>query len=156
MADIAAFPTTLGGNILQEGDNIHKYTAGAAILAGQAVAIHGTGVSRVVHPAVKGTTASVEGVAMHDAAEGDNVSVAGPGCVVLMVNADDTTAIDAGHFVEDNDNAVGGTISALPANSGAATAAYANVIGVAIDDIAGAGTGAVRLICGITCVPNNA
>ena len=73
-----------------------------------------------------------------------------------MANADGSTAIDAGSGVEDNDNAVGGTISALPANSGAVTAAYANLVGVAIDDIAGGKTGRVRLICSITCVPNNA
>lgn len=153
MADIAAFPD-MGDDILVSGDNIKRYIAGAAITKGQAVAIHGTGVSETVHPAVKGTTASVEGVALATVASGENVAVAGPGCVVYMANADDTTGIDAGSGVEDNDNAVGGTISALPANSGAATAAYANLVGVAIDDIAGGATGRVRLICSITCVPN--
>ena len=153
MADIAAFPN-MGDSILVSGDNIQKYIAGAAITKGQAVAIHGTGVSETVHPAVKGTTAAVEGVALATVASGELVAVAGPGCVVLMANADDTAAIDAGHGVEDNDNAVGGTISALPANSGAATAAYANLVGVTVDDIAASGTGRVRLICSITVIPN--
>lgn len=153
MADIAAFPD-MGDNILIAGTNIQRYKAGAAIKKGQAVAIHGTGVNETVHPAVKGTTASVEGVALADAEQGEYVSVAGPGCVVLMANADDTTAIDAGSGVEDNDNAVGGTISALPANSGSAIAAYANLVGVAIDDIPGDGVGRVRLLCSITCIPN--
>lgn len=153
MADIAAFPD-MGDNILIAGTNIQRYKAGAAIKKGQAVAIHGTGVNETVHPAVKGTTASVEGVALADAEQGEYVSVAGPGCVVLMANADDTTAIDAGSGVEDNDNSVGGTISALPANSGSAIAAYANLVGVAIDDIPGDGVGRVRLLCSITCIPN--
>lgn len=153
MADIAAFPD-MGDNILIAGTNIQRYKAGAAIKKGQAVAIHGTGVNETVHPAVKGTTASVEGVALADAEQGEYVPVAGPGCVVLMANADDTTAIDAGTGVEDNDNAVGGTISALPANSGSAIAAYANLVGVAIDDIPGDGVGRVRLLCSITCIPN--
>lgn len=153
MADIAAFPD-MGDNILIAGTNIQRYKAGAAIKKGQAVAIHGTGVNETVHPAVKGTTASVEGVALADAEQGEYVPVAGPGCVVLMANADDTTAIDAGSGVEDNDNAVGGTISALPANSGSAIAAYANLVGVAIDDIPGDGVGRVRLLCSITCIPN--
>jgi len=153
MADIAAFPD-MGDNILIAGTNIQRYKAGAAIKKGQAVAIHGTGVNETVHPAVKGTTASVEGVALADAEQGEYVPVAGPGCVVLMANADDTTAIDAGSGVEDNDNAVGGTISALPADSGLATAAYANLVGVAIDDIPGDGVGRVRLLCSITCIPN--
>lgn len=153
MADIVAFPD-MGDNILIAGTNIQRYKAGAAIKKGQAVAIHGTGVNETVHPAVKGTTASVEGVALADAKQGEYVPVAGPGCVVLMANADDTTAIDAGSGVEDNDNAVGGTISALPANSGSAIAAYANLVGVAIDDIPGDGVGRVRLLCSITCIPN--
>ena len=155
MADISAFPD-MGDTILVSGDNIQKYIAGAAITKGQAVAIHGTGVSETVHPAVKGTTASVEGVALATVASGENVAVAGPGCVVYMANADNTTAIDAGSGVEDNDNAVGGTISALPANTGGATAAYTNLVGVALDDIAGGGTGRVRLICSITSIPNSA
>ncbi len=153
MADITAFPV-MGDNILIAGTNIQRYKAGAAIKKGQAVAIHGTGVNETVHPAVKGTTASVEGVALADASVGEFVTVAGPGCVVLMANADDTTAIDAGSGVEDNDNAVGGTISALPANSGSAKAAYANLVGVAIDDIPKDGVGRVRLLCSITCIPN--
>jgi len=154
MADISAFPD-MGDNILVSGDNIQTYVAGAAIKKGQAVAFHATGVSMTVHPAVKGTTASVEGVALATVDSGENVAVAGPGCVVYMANADGTTAIDAGDGVEDNDNAVGGTISALPANSGGVTGAYANLVGVALDDIAGGGTGRVRLICSITCIPNS-
>ena len=153
MADIAAFPD-MGDDILVSGDNIKRYIAGAAITKGQVVAIHGTGVSDTVHPAVKGTTASVEGVALATVASGELVAVAGDGCVVYVANADDTTAIDAGSGIEDNDNAVGGTVSALPANSGAATAAYANLVGIAVEDIAGGATGKARLICSITCIPN--
>ncbi|MDD3371722.1 MAG: hypothetical protein PHE27_07875, partial [Alphaproteobacteria bacterium] len=38
-------------------------------------------------------------------------AVALVGSIVDCVNADDTTAIDAGGWVEANDNAVGGTVS---------------------------------------------
>lgn len=153
MADISEFPIIR--NVLESGDNLKSYIAGAAIKAGQLVAIHGTGVSRTVHPAVKGTTAAPVGVAIADYAINKEVTVAGPGCTVWMANADGSTAIDAGDDLEDNDNAVGGTVSVLPANSGAATAAYAYHVGVAIDDIAGGGTGRVLLILGKTTVPNS-
>ncbi len=152
MADIAAFTSIR--NVLHSGDNIQNYIAGADIKAGQVVAIHGTGVSMTVHPAVKGTTAMPAGVALHDAASGDNVAVAGPDCIVYVANADDTTAIDAGHEVEDNDNAVGGTVSEIAANSGAATASYVYIVGTTVDDIAGAGTGRIRLICSKGTLPN--
>jgi hypothetical protein len=153
MTDISAFPSIQP--VLYSGEQfVNNFTAGATITAGQLVAIHGTGVSMTVHPAVKGTTAMPQGVALATVASGEPVAVAGAGAVVYMANADDTTTIDAGHEVEDNDNAVGGTISEIAANSGAATAAYAYLVGTTLDDIAGGGTGKVRLILSKVTVPN--
>lgn len=145
MADITAFPTIR--NVLVKGNNIQNYKAGAAITAGQVVAIHGTGVSRTVHPAVKGTTDAPCGVALYSVANGAYVAVAGPGCWVYVANADDTTGIDAGDYVEDNDNAVGGTVSAAARSDTGAVAVFKFCVGKANDDIAGGGTGVVELIC---------
>ncbi len=136
MADIGTFPTIR--NVLETGENIISFTAGAAITAGQVVAFHGTGVSKTVHPAKKGTTVLPVGVALYSAASGAQVAVAIAGSVAYVANADDTTGIDAGDPLEDNDNAVGGTVSAL-ALAGALAMRYC--VGYALDDIAGAGTG---------------
>ncbi len=145
MADISAFPTIR--NVLVKGDNIQNYKAGATIVAGQVVAIHGTGVSRTVHPAIKGTTDAPCGVALYGAASGGYLAVAGKGCWVYVANADDTTVIDAGDYVEDNDNSVGGTVSTAARSDAGAVAVFKFCVGVAVDDIAGGGTGVVELIC---------
>ena len=137
MADISAFPTIQ--QVLYSGDNLQCFTAGATIKAGQVVAIHGTGVNMTVHPAVAGTTEAPLGVAIFGAASGAVVTVACQGCIAYVANADDTTGIDAGHFVIVNDNAVGGTVSVL------VDTASTYVVGIALDDIAGAGTGRIMI-----------
>ncbi len=143
MADIAAFVT--GTPIMHNNGPTFTFTASGAITAGQVVAIDATGVSDTVRAAVAETGESPIGVALITVADGEKVNVALPGAIVYMTNADDTTAIDAGSFVETNDNAVGGTVSvASEAASGAATAViHPLVIGKAIDDIAGGGYGRV-------------
>jgi hypothetical protein len=146
MGDISAFPTIR--NVLVSGDNIQSYTAGGTIVAGQVVAIHGTGVSQTVHAAVKGTTDSVVGVAIYGATTGAKVAVAGPGCRVYCANADDTATFDAGDYLEDNDNAVGGTVSVAARSDAGAVAVLKFCVGVSEDDVAASGTGIVRLICG--------
>jgi len=133
MTDITAFPTM--HDVLVSGDNILNLTAGATIVAGQVVGAHGTGVSGEVIPNV-GATPAV-GVALYDAASGAAVAVAGPGCVVNLVNEDDTSVIDAGTWVTAANNAVGGTVVAIVAAD--------EVVGFTIDDIAGAGSGKVML-----------
>lgn len=154
MADIAAFPTIR--NVLVTGDNIVSYTAGAIIVAGQVVAIHGTGVSQTVHPAVKGTTDTPVGVALYGCASGAKIAVAGPGCRVYCAQADDTATIDAGDYLEDNDNAVGGTVSVAARMDAGVVSVLKFCVGVAEDDIAASGTGIVRLICGPITSVNNA
>lgn len=154
MGDVGTFPTIR--NVLVSGDNIQSYTAGAAITAGQVVAFHGTGVSQTVHPAVKGTTDSIVGVAIYGASSGAKVAVAGPGCRVYCANALDDTAIDAGDYLEDNDNAIGGTVSVAARLDAGVVAVLKFCVGVAEDDIAASGTGIVRLICGPITSVNNA
>jgi len=145
MADISAFPSIT--KVLAFGNNQIPMTAGEAITAGQVVGIAATGVSMtaVVMDATTGETGI--GVALFSAASGAPVTVCGPGDIVYVANADDTTAIDAGSFVEQNDNAVGGTVSAVSvaATDGATVTAHYGVIGIALDDIAGGGTGRILI-----------
>lgn len=153
MADIATFPTIQ--KVLITVDNMHSYTAGAALKAGQVVAIHGTGVSKTVHPAVKGTTAFPLGVNLYAVASGGLANVAENGCHVIVANADDTTTIDAGHPVEDNDNAVGGTVSELDFSGSGATATAKYQVGILIEDMAGNSTAEMIVQCGIVTQPNS-
>lgn len=146
MADIGTFPTIY--QVVDQGhQNCLTMTAGAAIKAGQVVAYAKTGVSKTVHPHIPGITASIVGVAMYDAASGAEVPVLTNGAVVYVANADDTTGIDAGALVGGNDNAVGGTVSA--ASTTATTVhgtEYAfDILGIALDDIAGDATGRVMI-----------
>jgi|SRR3990170_5625007 len=139
MADITAFPTIR--NVLWQGNNLIQMTATTAVKAGQVVAINATGVSMAVDPAV--ATGKAIGVALYDAAAGEEVTIAGPGCIVYVANADDTSTFDAGDYLETNDNTVGGTVSvaAVAATGGATVTSHFDVIGVALDDIAASGTG---------------
>jgi hypothetical protein len=71
--------------------------AGQAILAGDVVAFHGTGVDNTVWKHVTGTTVSPLGVALHSqATTGGKIAIAGPGSIVLVKNALDNANLDAG------------------------------------------------------------
>lgn len=135
MADIGTFPEIK--QVLHNDGPTFRFIAGAAIKAGQVVAFAATGVSDTVHPAIAGTTAQPIGVAVLPAARDAPVTVALVGSIVTVANADDSTAIDAGEAVSDNDCAVGGTVSV------AATTATGYSIGVTLDDIAGGKTGRI-------------
>ena len=111
MTDIGAFPTL--HDVLVHGDNIYNMIAGATIYAGQVVGIAASGTSNTVIP-LNDTVGEVAlGVALHDALITGRVAVAGVGCVCICVNADDGTAVEAGDWVMQNDNAVLGTVSAF-------------------------------------------
>jgi hypothetical protein len=145
MADISAFPAIQ--DVLVSGKNVREFTATEAITAGMVVGYAATGVSNAVVP-MDGTSGETAiGVAIKSAAITKKVKVAMLGCVVKMVNADDTTAIDAGDYVEQNDNALQGTVS--PADvadiSGAVGTSHWGVIGIAEEDIAGSAYGRVRI-----------
>ena len=88
------------------------FIAGGAILAGQVVAIAGTGVAWTVHPADGVSTAAVVGVALHGATTGDHVAVAGPGSVILVQNGDDTATLEAGDIVQAAATAALGCVTA--------------------------------------------
>ena len=129
MADITVFPNIT--TPLVAGDNIKSLRAGATIKPGQVVEISD---SRTVVPAT-GTGTPI-GVAIGNAVLGEQVAVAGNGCWVIVVNADDTANISAGTALKANDNAVGGTVSALSSGKR---------IAIAIDDIAGGGMGVAEI-----------
>ena len=145
MTDITAFPAIQ--DVLIAGKNIREFTATEAVTAGMVVGPAATGVSNAVVPmdATSGETGI--GVAIKSAGAGTKVKVAMIGCVVKMVNADDTTAIDAGDYVEQNDNALQGTVSpvAVADISGAIGTGHYGVVGIAEEDIAGGAYGAVRI-----------
>ena len=151
MTDISAFPTI--SKVLDSGNNIINLTATNAITAGMVVEIDATGVSGAVNKAVLETGSMPIGVAIYSAAAGAQVAIATVGCVCYVANADDTAEIDAGSWVECNDNAVGGTVSAVAvaAISGAVGTGHNSVIGVALDDIPVSSTGRI-LILGPQCV----
>jgi hypothetical protein len=75
------------------------FIAGSAILAGQVVAFAGTGVAWSVNPCNGVTTAGVVGVALHTAAAGEHVAVAGPGSVIKVQNSDTANTMEAGDIV---------------------------------------------------------
>lgn len=132
MTDIAAFPV-----IKQVVEHIGlsiTLTATTAVKGGQVVEIDATGVSMAVNAAVAESGARPIGVAAFDADAGELVTVYMTGSVVYVANADDTTGIDAGDLLVANDNAVAGTVSA-------STTGVNAVIGIALEDIAGAGIG---------------
>lgn len=141
MTDITAFPTI--HQALHNGDNIQSFTATTDVKAGQVVAINATGVSGAVDPSVAAAGSRSLGVALYDASAGDKVAVAMTGCIAEVANADDTTTIDAGDYLETNDNAVKGTVDVadVAAISGAVGTNHLDVIGIALDDIDASGTG---------------
>jgi len=135
MGDVQTFAT--GHPIMVNNGPTMTFTASGTITAGQVVAIDATGESMVVRAAVAESGESPIGVALTSASNGEAVTVALPGAVCYMVNADDTTGIDAGSFLEVNDNTIGGTVNAVnEAASGSATGIlHPLVIGKAIQDI---------------------
>jgi hypothetical protein len=160
MGDVATFPTIR--NVLwttANGANVHKFTATAAVKAGQVVAYAATGLSGAINPAVKGTTAQPIGVALDDAAAGTMVAVACNGCICYVANFSTTVALDAGDIVEDNANAIGGTVSlaALTSTAGGGTVATVRyTAGVMIDDCAASATGRMLVKCGLMTAPMTA
>lgn len=168
MADLAAtkFPGDTGSltdaihDVVETGDNFFQMTATTAVVAGQVVAIHATGVSGAVDASVAAAGSRSVGVAIHNAAAGALVTVAGPGCICWVVNATDGT-IDAGAMVETDDAACKGGVSeaAIAAVSGAVGTNHLDIIGIALDDFAASttavGTKGRILICPMTLAQLN-
>ena len=150
MADISAFPTLPRANdseLISDGGPILTFIASGTIKVGQVVCFAATGDSMTVLASVAGANTKPVGVALDNVTNGEYVAVAMAGCVVEMANADDTATIDAGHWVECNDNAVGGTINEIDFTASGATVTIKDqTIGMALDDIAASGTGRVLIM----------
>ena len=138
MTDIASFPTIR--NVLESGDNIQSFTAGAAITAGQVVAFHGTGVSRTVHPAVNGTTGTPAGVALYSVSSGAEVAVACRGCRCKVANGESDATGDAGDPVQVYGTTTAGTVKAAAVTIDASGAYVRAIVGYLIEDMANSGT----------------
>ena len=145
MADISAFPT-IHGVVIDERGPLRTFTFTEAASAGMAVGFAADGISNAVVPMDATAGEQPIGVAVYDVEAGDKGAVAMDGNIVVVANFDDTTAIDAGDYVEMNDNAVQGTVGAL-----ALTQFTANhyVLGIALEDIAGGGTGEILVQVGV-------
>lgn len=153
MADTDPFPTI--HDVLVAGDNIQSFIAGADWKAGQMVAFHGTGVSDTLHPAVKGTTAMIKGIALYDVTSGDRGAVACRGCRCKVANATEVV-IDAGDPLEDNDNAIGGTVSTAALVDAGVVAVVKYIGGYAEQDIAANVTGVMEVAPATLTSANNA
>ena len=116
---------------------VRTYKAGAAILAGQLVGIHGTGVDWTVHPTVDGTVDNCVGVALHSqATTGAYVAVAGNGTICKLCSGD-ANAIDAGDPIM-----LDGAAGCVVVGSDAADDTW---VGWALEDITGNQTGYCEL-----------
>lgn len=152
MTDISAFPTIQKVLVGKGGIIFSDFLAGETIKAGQVVGFAANGVSKTMVCMDETSGEFPLGVAVHDASSGELVTVAGPGCIVVVANADDTTGIDAGDPLQTNDNAVKGTVSAFAPRADLGSTVidgsndttidhHAWLIGRALEDIAGGGTG---------------
>ena len=150
MTNISAFPTLPSANdseLISDQGPILTFVATGTILVGQAVCYAATGVSMTVLASIAGANTKPVGVALDNVTDGEKVAVAMAGCVVEMANADNTATIDAGHWVECNDNAVGGTINEIDFTPAGTTVTIKDqTIGMALDDIAASGTGRVLVM----------
>lgn len=91
---------------------VTDFIATGTILAGQIVAFAGTGVSWKVTPSDGISTAAVVGVALHGAAAGAHVAVAGPGSIIKVQNGSTVTTYEAGDVVTADVTTALGTVAA--------------------------------------------
>ena len=147
MADITAFPSI--PQIVEHLGTTSTFIATAAITQGQVVAFSATGVTDSVVASEAEAGGRPIGVAItSQATAGGKVTVAMVGSIVRVAVADDTTGIDAGNLVETNDCAVKGTVSEVTetATGGATVTTHPQVVGVALDDIAGGSYGRILVM----------
>lgn len=143
-AAIAAFPTMT--DVLVHDALVRTYTFTEAASSGMAVGFAATGVSNAVVPMDATAGEQPIGVAIYDVGAGEKGSVAMNGCVVLVANDNDTTAIDAGDHVAPAGTTVQGTVLLAPLGIKTADLYY---LGIALEDIAGNGTGEVLVSVGV-------
>lgn len=153
MADIASFPTIR--NVIEAGDNIQNFTAGAAAKAGQTACFHGTGVNKTVHPGVTGTTGTCEGVFLYDVEEGDMAAIAGRGCHCRVANGESDATGDTGDPLAIYGTTTAGTVKVAPiAATGDAICVLHTIVGYLLEDMANSSTPLIEVAPGYLTQPN--
>lgn len=139
MSDITEFPDLT--EVLAAGDNLQTFKASGEIKAGQVVA-YKPGNSEQVTAGTDTDGEFTAGVAVFGAQDGGTVTVASYGTIATVVNADDSTSIDAGAPIKQASNDVGGTVEEISTDStGDETVkVHNNGVGFLIDNLSGGGT----------------
>lgn len=148
MTDITTYPTIVDGIIHNAGPTWGIIIANGSISAGQVVGfLSGSGTTNRVTSMKNAAAETILGVAINNASNGERVTVALPGCIVTVANADDTTGIPAGRYVQTDDAAVGGAvkIASLVAGGANSVTAGENIVGLALENLIGGGTGKILL-----------
>lgn len=160
MGDVAAFPT-IHQVVIDDRGPMRTFTFTEAAKAGMAVGFAATGVSNAVVPMDKTSGEQAIGISVYDVEAGDKGAVAMDGNICVVANADDTTDIDAGDQVMQDDNAVQGTVSAFTPRADLASTTIdatndttidgsAQIVGIALEDILGDGVGEILVKVGLT------
>lgn len=158
MTDVGTFPTIVNVAPVMG----HTWTAIGAgsldLVPGMVVDFDATGASLTVQAslAVSGDVPIGVAITTSDVSAAEKVTVMTSG-IAFLANADDTTGIDAGDWLITNDNAIGGTVSAasVAATGKAEGSIQTNVIGIALEDIAGSGTGRCWIQPNVITLPNS-
>jgi hypothetical protein len=155
MAETGAWSTLTQDDILVTGDNILSMIAGEALVAGQVVGHAATGDGKAYAMDLTEGENAV-GVALFSASSGDPVSIATVGCVVRMREGTGN-AIDAGDWLEQDDNAAQGMVKTFAPRADLASTVIdgtndttieetTQLVGMAQEDIAANGEGRCLII----------
>ena len=144
-AGIAAFPT-IHQVVIDDSGPIRTFTFTEAAKAGQVVTFSATGVSNSVVPSDATAGEQPIGVAVYDVEAGDEGAVAMDGCIVIVANDNDTTAIDTGDHVGPINSTVEGAVTLVPLGIKTADTYY---VGIMLEDLLGNGTAEMLVSVGV-------
>ena len=155
MADTGAWSTLTCDDILVTGDNIITMEAGEALTGGQVVGHAATGDGKAyAMDATAGENAV--GVVLYDVESGGQAAIATIGCVVRMREGAGS-AIDAGDWLEQDDNSAKGMVKTFTPRADLASCTIdatndttvdgsTQLVGMALEDIAANGEGKCMII----------
>lgn len=148
MSDIGTFPTIVDGIMHNAGPTWGIIIAAGSISAGQVVGFSSVASTKnTVHALLNADNETIFGVAVNNASNGAKVTVALPGSIVTVSNADDGAAIGAGLYVQTDDNSVGGTVKVATMTTGSNShVAGENIVGLVLEDIGADGTGKILVL----------
>jgi len=147
MTDITTYPTIVDGIMHNAGPTWGIIIANGSISAGQVVGFtSSSSTNNRVTALLDAAGDVVLGVAINSASNGEKVTIALPGSIVSVANADSDVNINAGRYVQTDDNAVAGTVKVATANGGNSITAGNNIVGICLEQIAANGTGKILII----------